>query len=84
VARIDSYFFLPTDLAAGFRAWPEFMSGEGYSVELASATERVVVNLVAAWEDDCQHVVVEEKVPVAYFRQSLGRSLMSWRLTATT
>ena len=33
--RIQSYFSLPTDLAAEMRAWPEFVSGEGYTVNLS-------------------------------------------------
>ena len=41
--RIDSYFSLPTDLASELRAWPEFVAGEGYTVELQSPSERVSV-----------------------------------------
>jgi len=41
--RIDSYFSLPTDLASELRAWPEFLAGEGYTVELQSPSERISV-----------------------------------------
>ena len=42
-ARLISYFSLPTDLAAVFRSWSEFESGEGYDVSLRCRTtgERV-------------------------------------------
>ena len=73
VARIDSYFSLPTDLAARMRSWPEFRSGEGYSVELEAATERVVVVLVAAQEDDCQHVLVRGSIDGRLFQSVLGQ-----------
>ncbi|GGD33702.1 hypothetical protein [Pseudoxanthomonas indica] len=46
--RIDSYFSLPTDLAKEFAAWPEFVLGHAYNVELRSDNEVVVVRL----EDD--------------------------------
>lgn len=41
--RILSYFSLPTDLAAAMRAWPEFVGGAGYDVDLRSPNERVEV-----------------------------------------
>ena len=56
--RIDSYFSVPTDLAAEMRSWPEFVGGTGYDVELASGQERVKVELVGATADDCQYVRV--------------------------
>lgn len=56
--RIDSYFSLPTDLAAEFRSYPEFRGGVGYSVDLQSEHETVAVRLLPAEDDDCQHVVV--------------------------
>jgi hypothetical protein len=39
--RINSYFFLPTDLAAEFSSWPEFVAGQEYDVELRSDDEHV-------------------------------------------
>ena len=43
--RIDSYFSLPTDLAAEMRSWPEFVQGDGYAVTLRSCTEEVSTSL---------------------------------------
>jgi hypothetical protein len=45
---IDSYFSLPTDLAAEMREWPEFRSGDGYHTVLQTDTEVVSTSL----EDD--------------------------------
>lgn len=51
--HIISYFSLPTDLAAEMRGWPEFVSGQDYSVDLSSAEsgETVSVRYVADGED---------------------------------
>jgi hypothetical protein len=73
VARIDSYFSLPTDLAAAMRAWPEFASGEGYHVELEGDGERVSVCLVLPTDDDCQHVLVQGTSPGRLFHSVLGQ-----------
>lgn len=56
--RIDSYFSLPTVVAAELKSWPEFITGEGYSAELANETERISVRLVPEKQDDTQHVLV--------------------------
>lgn len=73
VARIDSYFSLPTDLAAAMRAWPEFVSGDGYQVELRGADGRVSVGLVPARDDDCQHVLVHGEKEGRLFHSVLGQ-----------
>ena len=46
--HIDSYFSLPTDLAGEMRGWPEFVSGEEYSVDLRrpNGGESVTVRMV--------------------------------------
>jgi hypothetical protein len=72
IARIDSYFSLPTDLAEGMRAWREFVSGEGYSVELRSPQELVTVSLQDGSADDAQHVIVKSTGDGALFAQVLG------------
>ena len=51
--HIISYFSLPTDLA-GESDWPEFVSGQEYSVDLKSSAERVSVRYV---EDGEEHYV---------------------------
>jgi hypothetical protein len=43
--RIDSYFSLPTDLAAELGSWPEFVSGREYEADLRSSDELVLVRL---------------------------------------
>jgi hypothetical protein len=43
--RIDSYFSLPTDLAAEMASWSEFVSGHEYNVDLRSTDESVAVRL---------------------------------------
>ena len=43
--EIVSYFSLETDLAAEFRSFSEFVSGDGYRVALRSESERVEVGL---------------------------------------
>ena len=40
--RIESYFSLPTDLAAEMRCWAEFVSGDGYTVLLRTSTEEIL------------------------------------------
>ncbi len=43
--RLDSYFSLPTDLAAELGSWPEFVSGQEYEADLRSDDELVLVRL---------------------------------------
>jgi hypothetical protein len=43
--RVDSYFSLPTDLAAELGSWPEFVSGIEYEADLRSGDEFVSVRL---------------------------------------
>src|SRR5258707_1221801 len=54
--HIISYFSLPTDLAGEMRDWPEFVSGQEYSVDLKSSdsVETVVVGYV---ENGGEHYV---------------------------
>ena len=43
--NIDSYFSLPTDLAAEMRSWEEFVTGNEYNVTLHSEHEDVTTSL---------------------------------------
>jgi hypothetical protein len=43
--HIISYFSLQTDLAFEMRDWPEFVSGQGYSVDMKSPTSGEIVNV---------------------------------------
>jgi len=78
--RIDSYFSLPTDLAALARPWPEFMDGHEYSVTFADANDSVTVQLVLGTEDDCNHVVVQAGREDRLFYSVLG--FVSFALSA--
>lgn len=54
--RIQSYFSIETDLPAKTRAWPEFVNGKGYDVDLRdiSGTEEVKVRHLAGGKADVQ------------------------------
>jgi hypothetical protein len=71
--RLDSYFSLETDLASELRSLPEFVSGTGYSANLASGQESVVVALMPASEDDRQFVQVQGIGQGGLFEAVLGR-----------
>jgi hypothetical protein len=72
IVRIDSYFSLPTDLAGMARSWPEFVSGQEYSVEFAHADGPITVQLVLGTGDDCKHVVVQSEQESRLFYSVLG------------
>jgi hypothetical protein len=72
--HIVSYFSLPTDLAAEMRSWREFVSGEGYSVRLASASERVDVGIVEG-KDEMPYVFVRGAGSGDLFDRVLGRAV---------
>jgi hypothetical protein len=50
---IWSYFSKPTDLASEMQHWQEFISGEGYAVDLRDSVtgELVTIRFVEEWED---------------------------------
>jgi len=54
--HIISYFSLPTDMAGEMRGWPEFVSGQDYSVDLKSSDSSETVN-VRYVEDGENHFV---------------------------
>jgi hypothetical protein len=70
--RIDSYFSLPTDLAADMMNWPEFVRGKDYSVELESDDETVNVKLMPAEDDDRPYVLVRGEHGGRLFLAALG------------
>jgi hypothetical protein len=72
--RIDSYFSIPTDLAAEFSEWPEFATGRGYDVDLKSELESVRIRLVPEDErgEDSKHVVVVGEGHGRLFEAALG------------
>ena len=71
--HILSYFSLETDLAAEFQGWPEFKSGSGYNVELASNDEVVSIEFVPGTEDDSPHVRIFGNTVGPLFDRALGR-----------
>ena len=77
---IVSYFSLATDLAGEMREWPEFVVGEGYSVDLRHAVtgESVIVRLVEASEGP-SHVSVKGTRRGALFERVVGRVI--WALS---
>lgn len=69
--HIISYFSLPTDLAGEMQNWPEFVSGQEYSVDLKSSAEAVSVRYV---EDGEEHYIsVSGDGPGTLFDRVLGR-----------
>ena len=73
ISRVDSYFSLPTDLAAELRPWHEFVEGAGYSAELKGSAERVSVCLMPAADEDAEHVLVVGEGCGDLFDRVLGR-----------
>ena len=73
VSPVDSYFSLPTDLAAELRPWHEFVEGAGYVAELQGSEERVSVSLRPATDDDAAHVLVVGEGCGDLFDRVLGR-----------
>ncbi len=71
--HIISYFSLPTDLASEMRDWPEFVSGQEYSVDLKSpdSTETVSVRYVEDGEE--RYVSVSGVGAGTLFDRVLGR-----------
>jgi hypothetical protein len=70
---IDSYFSLPTDLAAEMRSWPEFVSGEGYNVILKTDSEYVSTSLEN--DEGSRFVLVTGNGDGPLFFRVLGLSL---------
>ena len=73
ISRVDSYFSLPTDLAAELRPWREFVEGAGYAAELRGSDERVSVSLRPATGEDAAHVLVVGEGRGDLFDRVLGR-----------
>lgn len=70
---IDSYFTLPTDLAAAMRDWPEFVEGEEYRVILADRHEQVETSLET--DDGRPFVLVKGRGEGLLFFRALGAAL---------
>ena len=73
--HIISYFSLPTDVAAEFSAWPEFVSGNGYAVDLADSASSETVSVRLIKEAQEQYVAVKGTGSGPLFERVLGRVL---------
>jgi hypothetical protein len=69
--HILSYFSLPTDLAAAMKSWPEYVRGDGYSVELRSNRGAVLVEMREA-PDERPFVAVTGPSGEPLFEKVLG------------
>jgi len=77
--RIYSYFSLPTDIAEAMRDWPEFVSGEEYSVELKDGTtgEQVTIQLMDAEEAETQpYVLIQSNQFGTLYEKAVGRAII--------
>ena len=55
---IQSYFSIPTDLAAEMRDWPQFITGEGYSVDLRDEITGGIITVRYIEKDGDGRVVI--------------------------
>lgn len=70
---IDSYFSVPTDLAAGMDSWPEFISGDGYAAMLRNEAEEVSTSLES--DEGQPFVLVKGQGNGSLFFRVLGYTL---------
>lgn len=73
-AHILSYFSVETDLAAEFLDWPEFLSGSGDQVVLASAEGTVSILLVPSTDGEPPFVRLRASAAGSLFERALGRA----------
>jgi hypothetical protein len=68
--RVESYFSLPTDLAAELGSWPEFVSGREYDADLRCGDEFVSIRLDG--DEDKQFIRVRGSGAGHLFHRVLG------------
>ena len=71
--HIISYFSLPTDLAGEMRDWPEFVSGQDYSVDLKSSDSSETVSVRFVEDGEERFVSVSGTGAGLLFDRVLGR-----------
>jgi hypothetical protein len=74
--HIRSYFSLPTNLAGEMRGWPEFVSGQDYTVELKSSDTGEIVSVKYVDDEDAgfpAYVAVSSSKAGLLFDRVLGR-----------
>jgi hypothetical protein len=76
--HIRTYDSIPTDLAGEMAGWPEFVSGEGYSVHLrdAGSGDEVSVTMTET-ENHFPTVLVEGTSRSSILDQALGRVIQA-------
>lgn len=82
VVNVYSYFSLETDLAGEMHDWPEFVSGEEYSVNLKdnSTGEEVVVRFIAPKDGEHPRVKITSNTAETLFDRVVGRVI--WSMSA--
>ena len=70
--RIQSYLSNPTDLAREMSSWPEFVRGEGYSVDLCDSISGDIVTVRFVDGDD-DYVSIGSEAHSQLFDRVLGR-----------
>jgi hypothetical protein len=70
---ITSYFSEPTDLAGEMRSWPEFVAGEGYSVDLMNIVTGQAVTVRLTHQDEDSFVTVSSSDAGLLFDLVVGR-----------
>ena len=71
--HIISYFSLPTDLAGEMRDWPEFVSGQEYSVDLKSSASGETVSVRYVDDAEKRYVSVSGAGAGTLYDRVLGR-----------
>jgi hypothetical protein len=75
--RIVSYFGVPVDLAYEMRDWEEFVSGEGYTVNLKSikTDEIVSVSYIVTEEGEWDYVLVKSNASGELLDRVIGKAI---------
>jgi hypothetical protein len=81
-ALIFSHWTSETDLAALLRDWPEFASGEGYTVDLHCATSGDGVEIRLVHEEDDRWLLVASTNTGGLFERALGRVALEMARTS--
>jgi hypothetical protein len=76
------YLSAPTDLAGLMSDWPEFVSGEGFTVDLKDAATGAAVTVRLIEKDGLYYVVIDSPASSKLFDQVAGRVV--YALTANS